>query len=597
MLRDLSTAEPYIFPPVANPDLTTNSGIQVITLEPDGEGIISTGVPTDLAIHGAGWFVVQVPDSNQLLYTRTGSFRIDAAGRLITDDGCRVQGFSSPTASEIGDIIIDQRFVPATTHPAARMTDFSIQRDGTIQVKMSDGTEFTRAQVLLQDFRAPTELLRINNHLFASTPAALPTAPLAVPGTAGLGKIYSSSVDITPTAPQIKAPAPASPAPFLQGAMTRTANPTDVAIRGPGVFLVRDPVTWELFATRAGMFLVDSNNYLITYDRKRLQGLLPTGDTLGDLQVGAMIPRDASPEATAYGFWIDEVGAVTSYFTDGTSAKQGQILLYVFQQPEKLRPAGLGQFAGVNAAQPYRIPQEPRYGPGTSWLRAQALELINVPSDLLARRRQLSFFQQGALFQTDHPADLAIDGQGFFLLQDPVTGRQFATRNGHFELDADGFLVNAQGLRLQGYPSATESELGDLRINPDDLSPSPMVRFEFSRDGGIKAQFSNGTENLIGQILLLDFKEPFVLREFRGGLYRNVAAAQPRTLAVPGSFGLGSIQRSALESPVTPERLTLPARDGFRFLISGDSATRWIIQATDDWQHWRQIGVVTPDGF
>jgi flagellar basal-body rod protein FlgF len=45
----------------------------------------NTGVPTDVAINGAGYFVVQTPEGER--YTRNGHFHFDPTGRLVTDDG------------------------------------------------------------------------------------------------------------------------------------------------------------------------------------------------------------------------------------------------------------------------------------------------------------------------------------------------------------------------------------------------------------------------------------------------------------------------------------------------------------------------------
>jgi flagellar hook protein FlgE len=128
---------------------------------PDADGIVQTGVGTDLAIRGAGWFVLRVPAEGVMAYTRAGDFRLDWEGYLITARGYRVQGFNQPGSSAVGDLQIDGRFFPATTDPAATITTFTIDRDGYINVHMSDGTEFRRGQILLQDFAAPDELERI----------------------------------------------------------------------------------------------------------------------------------------------------------------------------------------------------------------------------------------------------------------------------------------------------------------------------------------------------------------------------------------------------------------------------------------------------
>ncbi len=56
---------------------------------------------------------------------------------------------------------------------------------------------------------------------------------------------------------------------------------------------------------------------------------------------------------------------------------------------------------------------------------------------------------QGAITNTDRPTDLAIEGEGFFVVND---GRQnYYTRDGSFSRDANGDLVNVNGLRVMGY--------------------------------------------------------------------------------------------------------------------------------------------------
>lgn len=60
-------------------------------------------------------------------------------------------------------------------------------------------------------------------------------------------------------------------------------------------------------------------------------------------------------------------------------------------------------------------------------------------------------FTQGAFQATSLPGDLAIDGDGFFIVKDPQTSALLYTRTGNFSLNKDGKLANPQGLVLQGF--------------------------------------------------------------------------------------------------------------------------------------------------
>jgi flagellar hook protein FlgE len=62
-------------------------------------------------------------------------------------------------------------------------------------------------------------------------------------------------------------------------------------------------------------------------------------------------------------------------------------------------------------------------------------------------------FAQGNVEYTDNSTDLAITGQGFFMVEDDK-GR-YLTRNGTFGLDRDGYVVNATGQTLQVFPPAS----------------------------------------------------------------------------------------------------------------------------------------------
>ncbi|WP_333631289.1 flagellar hook-basal body complex protein, partial [Agrobacterium cavarae] len=61
-----------------------------------------------------------------------------------------------------------------------------------------------------------------------------------------------------------------------------------------------------------------------------------------------------------------------------------------------------------------------------------------------------SITQNGPLQSTQSPTDIAIQGDGFFVVEDP-SGNVFLTRAGQFVPDEDGFLVNASGFKLLGY--------------------------------------------------------------------------------------------------------------------------------------------------
>ncbi|MEQ1954260.1 flagellar hook protein FlgE [Mesorhizobium sp. CN2-181] len=95
--------------------------------------------------------------------------------------------------------------------------------------------------------------------------------------------------------------------------------------------------------------------------------------------------------------------------------------------------------------------------------------------------------QQGDLRFTTSSNDLAINGDGFFIVQD-ADGQTFMTRAGAFTPDDEGRLVNAAGFQLMGYsyangiPSANANGFGGLeavsvKINETTAAPSKLGIF------------------------------------------------------------------------------------------------------------------------
>jgi len=97
---------------------------------------------------------------------------------------------------------------------------------------------------------------------------------------------------------------------------------------------------------------------------------------------------------------------------------------------------------------------------------------VGLGSKLAAVAQQ---FTQGNITTTNNPLDLAINGGGFFQVRD-AAGSSFYTRNGQFQLDKDGFIVNNQGMRLSGYPADASGAIipgaqTAIQINTADIPP------------------------------------------------------------------------------------------------------------------------------
>ncbi|HEY0489168.1 MAG TPA: flagellar hook protein FlgE [Telluria sp.] len=83
-------------------------------------------------------------------------------------------------------------------------------------------------------------------------------------------------------------------------------------------------------------------------------------------------------------------------------------------------------------------------------------------------------FTQGNIEASNNPLDIAINGAGFF--RTVVNGTTQYSRNGQFQLDKSGYMINAQGAKLTGYQAGPGGTIlagapSPIQINAGDLTP------------------------------------------------------------------------------------------------------------------------------
>jgi flagellar hook protein FlgE len=71
-------------------------------------------------------------------------------------------------------------------------------------------------------------------------------------------------------------------------------------------------------------------------------------------------------------------------------------------------------------------------------------------------------WNSGTVETTNNVTDLAINGQGMFIVNEPSGTAQYYSRAGQFEFDNQGYLVNQDGFRIQGYPIDLAGALGPI---------------------------------------------------------------------------------------------------------------------------------------
>ncbi len=175
---------------------------------------------------------------------------------------------------------------------------------------------------------------------------------------------------------------------------------------------------------------------------------------------------------------------------------------------ETLRPAGNTQKTGIEPLNEVQI------GSGT---------------ELIATTRMYS---QGNIVQTNNKLDIAINGEGFFVVRRPDNTFAY-TRDGSFNLDRNGSIVTSQGYVLE--PGLTiPQETNDIKISRN----------------GVLSIIIDGTleEQTIGQIELARFINPAGLRAIGDNLFLETPASGQAIFEQPGSNNTGELIQAHIEN-------------------------------------------------
>lgn len=145
-------------------------------------------------------------------------------------------------------------------------------------------------------------------------------------------------------------------------------------------------------------------------------------------------------------------------------------------------------------------------------------------------------FTEGAFSETDNPLDMAIQGGGFFQIMQP-NGELAYTRDGQFQLDKNGNIVNGEGYALQ----------------PQVTIPAAAQHVTIGADGTVSYSLPNQTATQqAGQIQLANFQNPAGLSSMGNGLYTPTDASGDATVGLPGgSEGMGQLLQGYVEQSNT----------------------------------------------
>ena len=176
-------------------------------------------------------------------------------------------------------------------------------------------------------------------------------------------------------------------------------------------------------------------------------------------------------------------------------------------------------------------------------------------------------FDQGTISFTNNSLDLAVDGNGFFVLSD--NGARAYTRAGSFGVDDEGFVVANSGSRVQGFTAnqagTLSGILGDMQINTSNIAPQQTTLVE----AGVNLDARAPVLSQIGSTISTEGTAISVAQ-------LGLPSATPSVLEtsgppVPFDYGVNSQSSITAGNPITPFDFSGAAATSFDVTLSGSS--------------------------
>ncbi len=139
---------------------------------------------------------------------------------------------------------------------------------------------------------------------------------------------------------------------------------------------------------------------------------------------------------------------------------------------------------------------------------------------------------QGDMNSTSNPYDLAIQGPGYFSIQQP-DGTDAYTRAGNFALSPEGQIVTSEG----------------YVVSPGIAVPQNALSITVNTQGQVSAQIPGQTApQTLGQLELVRFPNEAGLSATGNNLFLETASSGSPQSGLPGSSGYGTLTQGFLET-------------------------------------------------
>ena len=353
---------------------------------------------------------------------------------------------------------------------------------------------------------------------------------------------------------------------FTQGAIKQTGVRTDMAVTGAGFFLVKDPTTSELYASRAGDFREDKNGFLVTNDGYRVQGLnkqAPAYTATQKTEIGD-IKLDVGQYTT------DRTGLALNYGTN-----QFTLTGHGFTTGNQVKFSGTVPSLAVGTTSASTVFFVAKVNDNTFTLHQTAADaasganISNFADPTVTAVTSLTTdIVNNKLTKAGHGLST---GDTFYIKDGTVPSGITAGQVYYARVSGnDVFLHNSSADAAGGTNTVDITTAGtDYKLYKDTGTATGLTlgggasisSYSVGADGKINMLLTDGTQFVRGQLMLQNFKNPQALLKQGANLFGNLATAGPigasglsagatdilSNAKEPGSAGVGRIAAGALE--------------------------------------------------
>ena len=345
-----------------------------------------------------------------------------------------------------------------------------------------------------------------------------------------------------------------------QGSVQSTTNATDMAINGAGMFVLKDPASGQTQYTRAGAFLIDSNNNLINGQGFQVQGWaldsngaaqgsvtnITAANTAASAQPTAAVDVGVNLNATQAGF----NPAVTTFDPATPTTYNYKSDVAVYDSLGSLHNVSLffiksGVDAGGNAVWDWHATVDG--GEVNGGVAGVATEITaagvgaSTPSTIVA-----GVTTPGSQSLVFDPAD----GSLITEISPNITFPWLSSSSGAISFNfGSATTTDAQGVVGTGKDGALQlaGASATRYMNADGFASGFLDHMETDSTGRINGVFTNGQRRPLFQVALAKFPNEAVLSKLGNNMLGATIASGTPVLEKPSNGGMGSISPFALE--------------------------------------------------